>query len=232
MLKSALIASILLSPVAVRAADVPPAPPHDAQAPQHQQDPMQDKFIPPDLILHNAEALGLTEDQAHQVKEQVHQVELRFPELQKDLQHEMEAFRELIGTDRPDEQKVLAQLDKVLKAEGEIKKLHLRLALAVRNTLTLEQQAKARAIRAKMMADAQQDGHGPDGPPESFRVKMNRVEERARQIKENGGDPSRFLGPMMEQVQPLLHERKFKEAEAVLDRVLKETGANEAGQPK
>jgi len=55
------------------------------------------------------------------------------------------------------EQQALAQLDKVLEVEREIKRLHIGLAVRLKNRLTPEQQEQLHKMRM--------DHHMPGGPP-------------------------------------------------------------------
>ena len=54
----------------------------------------------------------------------------------------MEALHETMKANPVNEQLALAQLDKVLDAEREIKRLHFGLAIRIKNKLTAEQQEK------------------------------------------------------------------------------------------
>ena len=61
------------------------------------------------------------------------------------------------------EQQALAQLDKVLDAEREIKRLHIGLAIRIKNSLTPEQRAKLQAMHGRG-AGPGGPGQGPHGP--------------------------------------------------------------------
>ena len=58
-----------------------------------------------------------------------------------------EALVNVVKQDRPDEKQVLAQLDKVLNVENEIKRLRTGLLVRIKNILTPEQQAQLRGIK-------------------------------------------------------------------------------------
>jgi Spy/CpxP family protein refolding chaperone len=78
----------------------------------------------------------------------------RFNELQWQLQDAMEALHGTMKANPVNEQVALGQLDKVLDAEREIKRLHFSLAISLKNKLTPEQQEKLQGMMR----------HGPDGP--------------------------------------------------------------------
>lgn len=184
------------------------------------QDPLGDVMIPPQLILQYADAIGLDASQKEFIESKFRQVQEKFPELQRDLQKEVAALAELMKQEKPDEEKVLDQLDKVLNGERAIKRAQISLAIAVRNKLTPQQVAKAREMQQKMMADARNRGPG-NGPTESLRAKAQQVQQIAMQMQQQGKDPSP-LREAMEQVQQLMQQGKAKEAEEVLDRVVRQ----------
>jgi Spy/CpxP family protein refolding chaperone len=82
----------------------------------------------------------------------------RFIDLQWQLQDAVEALHETMKANSVNEQQALAQLDKVLDAEREIKRLHIGMGIRIKNQLTAEQQTKLQSMRHSMM------GPGPGGP--------------------------------------------------------------------
>ena len=54
---------------------------------------------------------------------------------------------ELVKQGRPDESKTLAQQDKILNLEREIKRAQITLLIRIKNSLTPEQQSKLREIK-------------------------------------------------------------------------------------
>ena len=147
-----------LSAVAV-AAQQPQSP----QQPDQQQQPgppppdLADAMFPPDMIMQHQRELGLTDAQKTLMRGEINKTTARFNDLQWQLQDAMEALHETMKSNNVNEQQALAQLDKVLDAEREIKKLHMGLAIRLKNNLTPEQQMKLQSMRRSM-------GPGPDGP--------------------------------------------------------------------
>jgi Spy/CpxP family protein refolding chaperone len=173
----------------------------------------------PQLLMQHADEIGLDPGQKEFIHSQFQQLQEKYQDLQQNLQREVGALGELLRQEHPDEQKAIAQLDKVLDGERGIKRLQLSLSLALRGKLTAEQQGRLRDIQQKMMADAQRRGPGQQ-PPESLRAKMQQMQELVRKSQEQGKDLD-AVRPLMEQMQPLMREAKFKEAEELLDRALK-----------
>lgn len=112
-----------------------------------QPDPLIQYTFPPPLVMSNQQAVGLSEDQKESIKTQIRKSEVKFLEMQWKLQDEMETFVLLLKQPRVDEQKALAQLDKILKVETEIKREHLALQIRIKNLLTPEQQEKLQKIK-------------------------------------------------------------------------------------
>ena len=120
-----------------------------ARGQQPGEDPLGQNFFPPELVIQHQEAIGLSPEQKDAFKTEIRQAQLKFTELQWKLQDEMEKMLSLVKQPRPDEQQVLAQLDKVLSAEREVKREQITLLVRIKNKLTPEQQAKLAELRSK-----------------------------------------------------------------------------------
>jgi len=112
-------------------------------------DPLGENLFPPELVMQHQQALGLTDEQKTLLKTELRQAQARFTELQWQLQDEMEKMVELVKQDRVDESQTLAQLDKILNLEREIKRAQIALLVRIKNRLSPEQQVKLREIRSK-----------------------------------------------------------------------------------
>jgi len=111
-------------------------------------DPIEANTFPPELVMQNQQAIGLSEDQREAIKREIGEAQARFTGFEWDLRNEMETFGALIRPDRVDEQKALSVLERVLTLERKIKETHLTLAIRIKNLLTPEQQARLREARA------------------------------------------------------------------------------------
>src|ERR1700680_1094568 len=118
-------------------------------AQQPDQDPIGQSFFAPELVIQHQEAIGLSAEQKEYFKTEIRQAQLKFTELQWKLQDEMEKLVGLVKQPRVDEQQVLAQLEKLLSAEREVKKQQVTLLVRIKNKLTPEQQAKLADLRSK-----------------------------------------------------------------------------------
>jgi Spy/CpxP family protein refolding chaperone len=116
---------------------------------QPDQDPIGQSFFAPELVIQHQEAIGLSEEQKTYLKTEIRQAQLKFTELQWKLQDEMEKMVSLVKQPQVEEQDALAQLEKVLAIEREIKRAQVTLLVRIKNKLTPEQQAKLAEIRSK-----------------------------------------------------------------------------------
>jgi Spy/CpxP family protein refolding chaperone len=120
----------------------PPNPPNPPNP-----DPLAHLMFPPDMILGHARELNLTDEQKTFMRGEVQRTTATFQELQWKLQDQMELLHETMKSTTVNEQQALAQLDKVLEIEREIKRLHIGLAVRLKNRLTPEQQQQLHKMR-------------------------------------------------------------------------------------
>jgi len=118
---------------------------------------MMQNLFPPPLIFQAGEELGLTEERKNSIREEMEKSRDQFEPAQQKLREQVEAFSNLLKEGRVNEAQALAQLDKVLAAEKEIKKAQLASQIRIKNLLTPEQQEKLRNFMKE---------HRPPMPPE------------------------------------------------------------------
>jgi Spy/CpxP family protein refolding chaperone len=148
-------------------AQVPPQPEQpQPRTPKPPHDPFGNMF-PPELVMQNQRELGLTEQQKTFMRTEIGKTSARFNDLQWQLHDAMEVLHETMKANQVNEQQALAQLDRVLETEREIKRLHMELAIKIKNNLTPEQQQKLQSLRhvREPGGRGMGPGHGPgDGP--------------------------------------------------------------------
>jgi Spy/CpxP family protein refolding chaperone len=120
--------------------------PNHPQPPPH-PDPLAHLMFPPDMIMGHARQLNLTDEQKAFMRGEIQKTTVSFQELQWKLQDQMELLHETMKSTSVNEQQALAQLDKVLEIEREIKRLHIGLAVRLKNKLTPEQQEQLHKMR-------------------------------------------------------------------------------------
>lgn len=157
----------------------PPGMPADMAGPQMPHppppdDPLAPLMFPPDMILDHARQLNLTDEQKTFVRSEVQKAMATYQDLQWKLQDQMDVLHETMKSTSVNEQQALAQLDKVLDLEREMKRLHIGLAVRIKNRLTPEQQEQLNKMR--MDHDMRMHGPGdmrmnrPDGNPGADQV--------------------------------------------------------------
>jgi len=136
----------------------------ERQKPPPPPDPLGDSIFPPDMIMQHQRELALTEDQKIFMRGEIQRTTTRFNELKWQLEDQMEALHETVKTNSVNEQLALSQLDKVLESEREIKRLHMELAIRLKNKLTADQLMRLQTIRQNNKPP-RGDGMGPGGGP-------------------------------------------------------------------
>ena len=119
------------------------------QEPPPEEDPLAKYFYPPELVMSHQRELGLEEDQRDAIRNEIRQAQGDFVDLQWRISDETEAMKNLVRQTPADEAKILAQVDRILEVEREIKRRHLSLVIRIRNVLSPEQLAQLEEIRRR-----------------------------------------------------------------------------------
>ena len=105
-------------------------------------DPIARAVFPPDLVMKHSQEINLDDRQRAAIKEQVQKAQTQFTDAQFDLQGETQKLVRLLQARPVDETAVLAQVDKVLALERQVKRTQILLLVRIKNLLTEAQQAK------------------------------------------------------------------------------------------
>jgi Spy/CpxP family protein refolding chaperone len=140
------IVTLFLLAASLASAQQAPTPP---PAGQPGPDPLGQSFFPPELVIQNQQAIGLSDEQKNYLRTEIRDAQLKFTDLQWKLQDEAEKMVELARQPHVDEQQALAQLEKVLSLEREVKRAQITLLVHIKNKLTPEQQAKLEGLRGR-----------------------------------------------------------------------------------
>jgi Spy/CpxP family protein refolding chaperone len=138
-----LIATAVVAQQPPAQGSAPRQPPQAGGMPNHPHpppDPLAHLLFPPDMIMAHARELNLTDEQKQFMRSEIQKTTATFQDLQWKLQDQVELLHETMKSSSVNEQQALAQLDKVLEIEREIKRLHIGLAVRLKNRLTPEQQ--------------------------------------------------------------------------------------------
>ncbi|MDG1896734.1 MAG: CotH kinase family protein [Fuerstiella sp.] len=183
-------------------------------------DPLQRLLLSPEVLLEHRADIGLSGTQVEQIQ---NRLEIHGP-MQQSLQQRahaaMERLVELLSGDQVDEGGAVKQLDQFLKIENEQKLLHLQVMVQIRNELT-EAQLKA----------AMKIGHQPisdENMEQRLKAKLARIQTEVHSRTERGQHPTDAVG-LMQKFPALMQSGRMREADALLDRVLKMLTINNVG---
>ena len=137
-----LLIGLLAGPALLSAQGPQPQPP--------QQDPFARFLFPPELIMSNQQALGLQDAQRARIMTELQGTQNALMDVQMHMGAETEKMAQLLGEATVDEAAVLAQVDRILELERQIKKRQVALLIRIRNVLTPQQRTKLSELRAMM----------------------------------------------------------------------------------
>jgi Spy/CpxP family protein refolding chaperone len=108
--------------------------------------------------------IGLTADQQKKIEDAFQQSRLHLIDLTATLEKEQVTMEPLLAADRPDEAKILVQIDRIAQARAELEKANARMLLGFRNVLSQDQWVRLKAERP--MPSQPPAGGGRRGPPQ------------------------------------------------------------------
>lgn len=191
-----------------------------ALAEQPAGDPLHHLLISPDVLIHHRAEIGLTDEQVEQIRSRLEEAGPKTHEHQMRLNKAMGRLAKLLSADNIDEGAALKQLDEVLAIEKDLKHVHLRLMIQIRNGLTAQQRQAA--------AKAQRDLELREGPQQRLQAKLSRIEKEVQSRAEAGQPPFEAVG-LMQKFPELMQAGQVQEAEALLDRVIHLLGLDQRG---
>jgi Spy/CpxP family protein refolding chaperone len=102
---------------------------------------MKGKLFPPELIMANQAKLKLTDAQKQVIKTELVRLQARVADAQWDMLQAVDGLEARLDELPADKEFVMERVDKMLSAEGRLKKAHLEALLTIKNALTAEQVA-------------------------------------------------------------------------------------------
>lgn len=112
-----------------------------------QADPFGQHLFPPELVMQYQDAISLKDAQRAALQTAIQEAQSQVIKMQWALALEGEKLGKLLSPASLDEKEVVAQVDRIIMAEREIKRAQMMLLVRIKNTLTVEQQAKLRQLR-------------------------------------------------------------------------------------
>jgi Spy/CpxP family protein refolding chaperone len=122
-------------------------PPQGQRSPGPSPDDWGRNFFPPELVMQHQGEIGLQDTQRSALTSAIQQAQTKFMDMQWKLSAEGEKMGRLLQGTQVDETQVLAEVDRILALEREIKRAQISLMVRIKNTLTAAQQAKLAEIR-------------------------------------------------------------------------------------
>ena len=113
------------------------------------EDPIAQQLFPPELVMKHGQEIGLDDAQRTAMKQAIQAAQTRFLDAQWDMQAASQKMVRLLQARPIDETAVLAQADKVMGLERDVKKAQLSLLIRIKNLLTEAQQAKLTELRGR-----------------------------------------------------------------------------------
>jgi Spy/CpxP family protein refolding chaperone len=107
---------------------------------------VEDALFPAELVMQHQRELELTAQQRTTITEAIKVLQSGVVEHQWQLQDEQQKLHELLVAPAAEEAAVLAQVDRVLELERNIKRMHMVMLVRIKNALTPEQQKKLIAL--------------------------------------------------------------------------------------
>ncbi|MGH8134302.1 MAG: periplasmic heavy metal sensor [Steroidobacteraceae bacterium] len=120
----------------------------DSPAPNPADELAQNLFAP-ELVLKYRQEIGLDANQSKALKEMIQKAQSRFLDLQWDMQAETGKLATLLKARPIDSAAALAQVDRVLALEHDVKKAQLTLLIGIKNLLSNAQQDQLAELRHK-----------------------------------------------------------------------------------
>ena len=104
-------------------------------------------LFPPELVMQNQQKIGLKPDQRTAITQAIQELQNKVVELQWRMQEEGQRLAEILQRNTISENEALAQVDRVLAVERDVKRAHMAMLIRIKNTLTPEQQGMLKALR-------------------------------------------------------------------------------------
>jgi Spy/CpxP family protein refolding chaperone len=126
------------------------------QPPQPEQ-PDQDfaqHLFPPELIMQFQQKIQLQVQQRTAITQAIQQMQSKMVDLQWQMQAEVQKLTEIMQATTIKEADALAQVDRVLGMERDVKRAHLGGLIRIKNSLSPEQQSKLIALRDGVAVDS------------------------------------------------------------------------------
>ena len=122
-----------------------PGPPPKFMGPP----PFLDQLYVPELIMRYQDDIALSSEQRQAITEAMGETQKQLVDLQWQFESASKKLNDMLGAPTIDETAALAEADRVMNLELQMKKTHLALLIRIKKILTPAQQTKLHELRAK-----------------------------------------------------------------------------------
>ena len=179
---------------------------------------LQPGVLTPERLTELKKELNLSPDQQEKMQDIISAAREEGSPLENELRNEQRRFSGLLRQRETTPEAASLALADLLKAEAAVKQLQLRALLQLRDLLSLDQQKKA----LKLTPEAA-------GRTEDLSLRVKQKAEKLRAAVESLGiKPTRAMSERGAQIERLIQEGQWAAAEAALDQLSRESGADEA----
>lgn len=190
-----------------------------ATAQQQPSSPLQSLLIPPDVLIRQQAEFGLSEVQVQHIQTLLEEMEPAMQRLQQRANDSLKRLTESLSNENPDTDATLQQLEQFLEIEKEQRLLQLRTMIQARKELTAAQ------LRAALEFEHSQNP--TEGLEQRLHAKMTRIGAELQLRAQAGGPPGEVM-ELMQKFPMLMQSGQAREAEQLLDRVIRMLGGGMA----
>ncbi|PYP42599.1 MAG: hypothetical protein DMD43_02365 [Gemmatimonadetes bacterium] len=126
--------------------------PSPAPGPKTGEDMLARLLFAPELVIQHAQDIGLQPAQRTIIVGALKEMQSDMVDLQLQMAERGAELSKVIGEPKVDEAAALAQVDKVLTLEREVKRRQMQLLIRIKNALSPEQQERLAKFRDRAMA--------------------------------------------------------------------------------
>lgn len=172
---------------------------------------IEELLIRPDVVFRHRDKLGVSDEQWERIRATIEEAGSVAESLQAKTNQAMGKLAELLSSDSVAEEAALEQLDQVLAAEKEQKRLHMKIMVRLRNELTAEQR--------KVAEQLQRSEYPAEGREQRLKDKITRIQDAMQARARAGQRPTEVIA-QMQKFPELMQAGQVNEGEALLDRVM------------
>lgn len=128
-----------------------PEPPTDTPTLVHAEpsggSTLDELLFPAELVMNHQAAIGLDDAQSTAIRGELAAAQAELVEAEWALRRDRESLAALVAHERVDEEAAMQAADRVIAREDDVKRIHLRLLIRIKNRLTPTQRAQLSALR-------------------------------------------------------------------------------------